>query len=184
MTEMHKLSRDVQDILAAAVELQDLAYTEDGDAPWRSRASSVPVTGGGVSDPTFGAADDTHKYADRDRIATTLSAVAHRLRRELTRQRPVRTGVCRTERCKGDAYFDGYCDRCDVWRRNNPGLSPADIDGLVEGWNDRLPRFCDCSDRCCPDGCHDLAAEGRSVSEKCKKRMQRARAQERQEGAA
>ena len=81
--------------------------------------------------------------------------------------------------------FGGYCDRCDLWRRNNPGMDPAEqVDrdtgrSLVDDWNDRLPRWCDCGLSCCPDGCNDQATEGRTVSHRCHKRLYRARRDER-----
>ena len=34
-------------------------------------------------------------------------------------------------------------------------------------------RVCSCPERCCGDGCEDMSAVGRRVSERCKKRMQR-----------
>lgn len=172
---LKRLDGDVREIISLVLELQDLAHVEDEHSAWRNAGGGRSVEGV-ASDPTFARVDDDYRTVSRDRIAKGLSRIATQVRTELARQRPQRTGECKTRDCKGDAFFDGYCDRCDVWRRNNPGLDPADIDGLVAGWNKRLPRFCDCS--CCDD-CHDRAAEGRTVSNRCRSKQYRANVDER-----
>lgn len=187
---LKKLDLDVQEIISVVLELQDLAHIEDEHSAWRNAGSGRSAEGV-ASDPTFARVDDDRRTVSRDAIATGLSRIATQVRTELARQRPTRTGECATRGCKGDAFFAGYCDRCDVWRRNNPGQDPADVvhevldargvptgetRSLIDDWNRALPRFCACS--CC-DECHDRAAEGRRVSNRCHAKIKRLRAQER-----
>lgn len=76
--------------------------------------------------------------------------------------------------CTGEATHRGRCEQCDRdWRTRKPLGLPMDT---LKARNDRRPRWCDCW--CCQDGagkttCCDRAAPGRTVSERCKKRMQR-----------
>lgn len=178
---MASIDKTVRDIYGLLSDLQDDWHFEDHAASWAPRGDVPTVSGGTVSDPTFKTVDQDDRTRHRDQIADTLDHVHRVLARTRERLHPVATGKpCRTRGCEGPGLFFGFCDRCDLWRRHNPGMDPADVDNgeLVAEWNRRLPRFCECSTDCCPDGCDDRRADGRRVSERCKKRLDRSRQQE------
>lgn len=178
---MASIDKTVRDIIGLVSDLQDDWHFEDGAACWPPRSDVPTVSGGGVCDPTFKTVDQAARTRHRDGIADTLEHVHRLLTKARERQHPVATGKpCRTRGCEGPGLFFGYCDRCDMWRRNNPGLDPADMNGLVADWNSRLPRFCECSTDCCPEGCHDERAPDRRLSHRCHKWQQRVRESQRE----
>lgn len=164
----------VREIVTVAHELGDVCVDEEHGAAWGRRSEMPAVSGGGTSDPTSAGVGVPGRFRSAETVSQTLEDVLARLRRELLRQRPQRTGECRTSGCEGVGLstFDGRCDQCSTfWRRNGYAPDPR----LVKDWNARRPRPCACSTACCPDGCVRMCGPGERTAQACRKRQQRAR---------
>jgi hypothetical protein len=149
------------------------------------QASAMPRQGDGgsspgPSDPVSGLVSAGRRTGARDRIAQHLLR-AHRALRdahlELTPRAPSDPcRCCKVEMatCAPDAHgVWTACPACDRYRREWGARCDEDVHEL----RPRV-RMCECPEACCEPGtCADRAEEGRTVSERCRKRQYRARQQ-------
>lgn len=195
--EIHDL---VRDIMRDVTDLHDRWVDEHTSEAWTRSSDLSYVTGGATSDPT-GTVATTERRSDADRIADTLAHIASAARKRLETIEAREPSVpCATRGCEGLATHGRHCDRCYRWLRSNQhrGLTPDQVvreekdpvtgeptgktRSLVDDWNDARPRKCNCSDLCCPrdeeghTSCRDDAAPGRSVSNRCRSKMDRMKA--------
>lgn len=170
---MPDTNEDVRTILAAATELHDLWWEADAETAWP--ASGIPSVGGHgrePADPTRQRATAGRSTGRRDHIAAVIAKHADEISVTLDRlrpasRRPSKPCAC----CRRDlATHDRLCVRCDQYRKR---MRRPCGDDVHEGRH--YPRWCACPPECCPAGCPDQAAEERFVSERCRKRMYRAR---------
>ena len=146
------------------------------------------VSGGGTTSSTEAGLQSLRGARDYQTIVGKFRHVANVLEHLWAELNPQPTGErCPTTavdrdgelvRCGGEVTHQGRCWEChDFMKRagRNPEAS------LLVEWNARRPKPCGCNQVCCPDGCQDMvpASSQRSVSERCKKRMDRRRAEER-----
>lgn len=191
ITDRDHLLKVAEDGIAAVEALAHAWIAEDqaACAP-RSRGFDGPTTGGGTSDTTLAIATgrdvddhaavprvDTTKYTDRDRLGSQLLAMVGRLKEMAGDLEPRKAGgdcACCGERgtaTHGRDHRGRPTDCWSCWQFLRRMGYRCDVE-VHEGRPEPL-RFCACPVDCCED-CHDRAAEGRRVSERCKKRMQRA----------
>lgn len=133
------------------------------------RSSPDGPSGGGPGDPTSSAAGHQAKYRDRDQIGNLLLHLAAKAREAVGRREPREPhkpcGCCKREM----ATHGDNCWACDRFLHVMGRRCTDDV-------HDGRPRtrMCECPAWCC-EVCPDRAAEGRSVSERCKRAMTRAR---------
>ncbi len=169
ITDKHHLLKVAEDAIVAVEDLAKAWLSEDQSACAPGSSPEGPSSSG-PSDPTPVIASRDHKFATRDRLGGTLLYITRRLREEADSIKPrMPTQVCRC--CEEEMATHGtLCWACSRYRKKMD--RPCD-DEIHQG-RGRI-RMCECSSECC-EVCPDRAAEGRSVSERCKKRMQRATA--------
>ncbi len=198
LTNAHSRVEAAASLLAVAAR-DDLA-----GAAWPVKAGGPQVSSSSTSDPTGGAVSSDlsgsttfrlNQARDHQLAVRLLEQAASLLERGLERMTPVNTGEqCPTVArdpdtgeqvsCEGTAtHFRtgrGLCARCDDWygRPQNRGFHPG-VEWVRDG-NAMHVRWCACGPDCCDrdvqghTSCTDRAAEGRTVSERCKRRMTRA----------
>lgn len=141
-----------------------------------------PVDGGDTADLTD-LATAPHRHRARDHIGNQLLDVDRRLTDLVNRRTPRRPDrrctCCRTELATHGHDRDGQPTSCHPCWRYLRRMGHRCDDEI----HDDRPRtrWCECPPECCPqddDGntaCSDQAADGRSVSERCRTRMHRRR---------
>lgn len=175
ITDPEHLDKVVQSIVRNVIFLTN-AWVDEDAAACAPRASGGGRSSNVAADPTQAIADAPSRHRHRDHIASTLLHVNRRLTdlaSELEPRKPA--GKCRC--CDTEEATHGRgtaCWACDRYLHRNGYRCDAEI-------HDRRPvvRMCDCPGWCCTRGddgttsCPDRAADGRTFSERCKKRMQR-----------
>ncbi len=169
--------------VTAAVSLMTF---EDPASPVASSTDPGSSSGGS---PTEGQALSRDTWS-LDRIAAAMERWADAAERDLTAlappaRMPTRRCACCDDRMatherRVTSHFDNgrtvtnrldLCWWCaDHHRRLGYLCSPQTHDGRPQ------LRMCECPDWCCDAGCPDTSAENRTLSERCRKRMSRAKA--------
>ena len=174
ITDRKHLAAIIQNGMAALLDLQDAWLAEDRAACAPTSGSSVSVSGGGWSDPTSAIAE-RDRYRDRDRIGGLLITTVRQLEQAVERRKPRKvTGWCaccddRTAtHGEGDDGNPTDCFWCWRFLRKHGVRCDADAHEAFPA----PPKFCSCPPQCCAV-CGDPPAEGRTVSERCKKRRDR-----------
>lgn len=152
--------------------LTRLWITEDHNAYAPRGADDSPGGGTTTGDPTPAIADQQRKHRDRDRIGARLvqiDADLTALARSFETRTPDRPcNCCRLELATHGQDHTGrptLCHPCDRYlHRMGEPCTPA-----IHEDRPRI-RWCECPPECC-DPCPDHAAEGRRLSERCKRRM-------------
>lgn len=192
ITDRDHLAKVIQAGLGALLELQDAWLEEDRAACAPRSGPAVAVSGGGTSAPTETAATgpdhldprdpgvprvDMAKYRHRDRLGSRILTAVQRLEDMVRERKPRQAGgpcsCCELETATHGRDSQGRptdCWACWTFLRR---MGRRCTDDIHEG-RGRV-RMCECPPECC-DVCPDRAAEQRSMSERCRKRMQRARA--------
>ena len=168
-----------------AIEAIAKAWLREDELACSPRSpGGTPTSGGSHSDTTRSIATgrgegmvDQERYRDRDRIGNKLLALKATAEAEVAKHRPRHTGgacsCCETETATHGVNHEGRPAMCfGCWRflkEHNMRCGPAVHDGRPK------VRMCECGPRCC-EVCPDRAADGRTVSERCKKRIQRDKA--------
>lgn len=155
------------------------AWIHEHQAAYAPRSRPDGPGANGPADPTATIADHPGKHRDADHIGATLLHVDRKLTELLTRLTPRtptrRCTCCRTEMATHGADSDGNptaCWACDRYLR----IMSHPCDDAVHEGRPKI-RMCECPTWCC-DVCPDRAAEGRSLSDRCRQRMRRARLRE------
>jgi hypothetical protein len=122
LTDTKHLAKIEQRLLGRVVDLGEMWRDEDRDACAPRRNDSVPVSGGGTSDPTFTVVTDKHRHVSRDRIGKALLAALRILDDEMARQKPQPEGKDRCSNCGWAPSTHGKrCEACDRWKRRHHG---------------------------------------------------------------
>lgn len=179
-----------------SAQLAIRALDDQAAAAYPTTSGGPNVTASGTSDPTGRTVRtrpdgstlfQLEQARDYQLACRILEQAATMLQRGWERMTPQATGEdCPTAtrdhdtgelvRCTGEVTHRGRCEECDRdWRVHRGFEVPVDV---VKARNARRPRWCDCPPSCC-DPCTDRAAEGRTKSERCKRRLTRARQVER-----
>lgn len=182
ITDRRHLADVTQRLLAQVLDLQELWLAEDAGA-YSPRSAGDGPSGSGTADPTGGIAHDRHKTRDRDAVGGLLVRTSIAIGSELERRQP-RTPTALCACCHEVMATHGpLCWDCDRFQRRMRYRCGPDI-------HDGRPklRMCECPPivedgdgrrigGCC-DVCPDRAAEGRTVSDRCRQRMYRDRQRE------
>jgi hypothetical protein len=162
----------VREQLRRDLDTLALAWVDEDEGACAPAAGGIAsaVSGGGASDPTLTSADHHAKYRGRDRIGRTLLHLAGKVREEAARletRTPSRPCTC----CGLELATHGEaCFECDRYARVHREWCGDNVHKA----RPRV-RMCSCPPERC-EVCPDRAEEGRTVSHRCKARMQRARA--------
>ena len=188
LTDRHHAVKVAADGIAAIEALTKLWLREDELACAPGSKGDTATSGGGPSDPTHQTATkEQDRYKARDAVGRKLMKVVAELEDAVRHRKPRKArGACSC--CQVETATDGWnqrcrdrgCDLCDgegcpvecraCWRfRRKMGYHCTD------DIHEQRPKanLCECGPDCCY-ACPDQAAEGRSISERCKKRRQRA----------
>jgi hypothetical protein len=177
VTDRQHAVRVATDGIAALEALTKLWLKEDELACAPGSTGDTPTSGGGTSDPTEATATrEQDRYRSRDVIGRKLLKVVGELEDAVRQRQPRRAGgvcsCCDTETATHGEGKDGRpkdCWACWRFRRDNGFHCDAAIHQERPKTN-----LCACGPECCY-ACPDKPSEGRTVSERCKKRLQRAR---------
>jgi len=171
----HLLSLSLEGI--QAIEYLAKAWlAEDEAAHTPLSGVAVPVSGGGISDPTGRAAlDDTDRYAARDRLGKELYGLIDRLKQARKRREPRAPGgpcsCCDRDTATHGQRDDGTpadCFPCWRYRRKHGYRCTDDVHQLRPD-----VRMCECPPQCC-DPCPDRVAPSRTtLSDRCAQRKAR-----------
>ncbi len=182
ITDRRHLAKVTQQLLANVLDLQELWLEEDAGAH-SPRASGDGPSGNGTADPTGGIANDQHKTRDRDAVGGLIVRTSIAIKSELDRRQP-RTPTDPCTCCHEIMATHGtLCWDCDRFARK----MKFRCDDHVHDGRPKI-RMCECPTLiedpdgrriggCC-DVCPDRAAEGRTVSDRCRQRMHRDRQRE------
>ena len=143
------------------------AWRDEDHAACAPAGQSDGPGGQGPGDPTPSIAARDRKWEHRDRIGRTLLKLSRQVESEVDGLKPrVPSEPCG---CCGDemATHGRLCYECLRYRR----VMDRACDSQVHDLRPRV-KMCGCPGWCC-EVCSDRAAPKRSVSERCKKRMDR-----------
>jgi len=166
LTDRRHLATVTNQLMAAIIDLDEMWRQEDSAACAPSGGRDGPSSPG-PSDPTSAIASRDRKFVDRDRIGGLLLHLLSSAQDTIERNTP-RTPTERCLCCETEMATHGrMCWACDKYLRATGYHCDPQI-------HDDRPtvRMCECPPECC-EVCPDRAAEGRTESERCKKRRQR-----------
>lgn len=198
ITDRHHLAKITQEVIAAAMDLQEAWLTEDATACFPRAGGGPRITGGSHGSVTETIATgidpddpdevsdrpavDDSKYRDRDQLGRRIMGL-HRsiiaLRDDQVPAEP--TGLCSC--CHDDTATHGTrCWPCARFLQVTGRHCNVDLEGnpTDEIHRERPKvRWCQCPPSCCPqddDGktsCTERAEDGRTLSRRCRARKAR-----------
>lgn len=196
LTDAHARIEEATSALAirARDDLSATAYPSAPGGPTVTSSSTADPTGLSVTaDQAGNLRTRLGQAGDYQQACYALEKAASVLEKTLEGMTPRITGEqCPTVardpatgehvRCTGQVTHRGRCEQCDGDWRIRRGL-PLPVD-VIEARNRRrlTQRWCACPATCCArdaddhTSCTDRAEEGRTVSRRCRGRMERARA--------
>jgi hypothetical protein len=174
VTDPAHLNRLLTELATTAAQLAR-HWADEHAAAYAQTAGDGGRSAPGPSDPTCSVALLPRKHQHADRIGAAILR-AHRTLgdalADVTPRTPTRDcRCCQREKAthgRDHNYESTDCWACWLYQKRMGYRCGDDI-------HDDRPRIrmCECSDTCC-DVCPDRAADGRTVSERCRKRMYRA----------